>query len=810
MSFDHPSLAGDYSITQGQWDAARSPDGQWRAPWHQLAPVLRRVDLAQRQQLASRLVAAEGAAQLLHVDRADPRTPPPLDPVPYCLDAASWGVLRAGIEQRARLSDAIARDVYGPRHLLLEGTVPPELILSDPRHLRACRTIELRGHSVTLQTVDVVRDATGSFVVAGQNADVAAGLGHAVFNRVVTSRALPEAATAVTPIGQSDWWRRLRDALSALAPPDRDSTRVVVLVAGVDAVEYFEYAYLATTLGYHVVQGDDLVVRNGRVLLRSFGQLEPVDVVLRALPSIDCDALELSTDGLGAGVPGLAMAARAGGVALANSLGSAIVDHVGLAAYEAAICEQLLGERLLLPTATSYWLGDVAQCEYVLARLDTLDVHRVDDDGSVTVTRGDRASDEALAALAEQIQRTPHRFSARVTVSSATTPALVNRTLVPVEVVVRGAVLNGPEGVAVLPGGVARARNAAATKDVWIIDHDSTSFERSRPLTLPQVDLRGSLPTRSAEALFWLGRHAERTEMLARTTNSIATRVELDGRNRSPEWLPVALRGLHELARGAGAVSEAAAGADLWTVFADGVASLDSSLSGLVSSARAARAFLSQTAWRVVARVENARIALEGVAEQEHMFVLTESLDDLLLDLSALAGASMESVVRGPGWMFWDLGRRIDRALLTLGLLEATLAPGADVTADGRRIDLAPVAEVVLASCESLIAYRRRYRSDLRLDALADLVIFDSSNPRSIAFQLDRIRDHHSTLPQRHPEMSELLLQAAEALAAGGERPTAIDTLVLSIRGPLLDYVERLGAAWFSHLDVPGTLGVRA
>ena len=236
-------------------------------------------------------------------------------------------------------------------------------------------------------------------------------------------------------------------------------------------------------------------------------------------------------------------------------------------------------------------------------------------------------------------------------------------------------------------------------------------------------------------------------------------------------------------------------------MFAEGVSSLGASLSGLVASARSARAFLSQTAWRVIARVENARIALDGVARQEHMFVLTESLDDLLLDLSALAGASMESVVRGPGWMFWDLGRRVDRALLTLGLLEVTLV------GEG---DLAPVAEVVLSSCESLIAYRRRYRSDLRVDALVDLVVFDSSNPRSVAFQLDRIRDHHATLPQRHPEMAGYLLQAAEALAEGMARDVPLGQLVVDTRGPLLSYVEMLGATWFSHVDVPGALGARS
>ena len=803
MSVDRRPPGDVYLNETGQWDALRAPDGSTRAPWDQLLPLIGSVDVNQRQQLAARLVAAEGAAQLLHVDRADPRTPPPLDPIPYCLDATSWNQLRAGLEQRIRLSDAVVRDLYGPRRLLLDAIIPAEMVLGDPRYARACRAITTHGPAVALQTVDVVRNATGDFVAVGDHVDIAAGLGHAAFNRVITSRAMPEAATAMAPMAQAEWWQRLREALSALAAPDRISPRVVVLVAGVDAVEYFEYAYLATTLGYHVVQGDDLVVRSGRLLLRSFGQLEPVDVVLRALPSVECDPLELSIEGSGGGVPGLAMAAREGGVALANALGSAIGDHVGLAAYERSICERLLGESLLLPTAASYWLGDVAQCAYALAHLDALDLHCVNDDASVTITRGSRMAEATLAELAEDIRRNPHRFSAREVVASATTPALINRSLAPVEVVIRTAVVNGRDGAAVLPGGVARARNASVTKDVWVLAEESISTVRPRPIALPQVDFRGSLPTRSAESLFWLGRHAERTEMIARTTNSIATRVETDGRHGTPEWLPVALAGLRRVARSARTSRDTpyAPAADLWSVFAEGVSSLGASLSGLVVSARSARAFLSQTAWRVIARVENARIALDGVASQEHMFVLTESLDDLLLDLSALAGASMESVVRGPGWMFWDLGRRVDRALLTLGLIEETL-----VAID----DIAPVAEIVLASCESLIAYRRRYRSDLRVDALLDLVVFDSSNPRSVAFQLDRIRDHHATLPHRYPEMTDHLLQAAEALADRMAGDAPVGELVVEIRGPLLRYVDALSTTWFSHIDVPGVLGVRS
>jgi uncharacterized alpha-E superfamily protein len=159
----------------------------------------------------------------------------------------------------------------------------------------------------------------------------------------------------------------------------------------------------------------------------------------------------------------------------------------------------------------------------------------------------------------------------------------------------------------------------------------------------------------------------------------------------------------------------------------------------------------------------------------------------------------MESVVRGPGWRFLDLGRRLERAVLLLGLLEATLAepPDEDVAQ--------PVYDLVLAACESLVAYRRRYRSDVRIEAIEDLLVHDDSNPRSLVYQLDRINEHLAALPwnpdaAKHRQFLDAAALARVSSVSG--HPGAHETLgavVLGVRGPLLDLIRELMSAWFTH-----------
>jgi uncharacterized alpha-E superfamily protein len=163
--------------------------------------------------------------------------------------------------------------------------------------------------------------------------------------------------------------------------------------------------------------------------------------------------------------------------------------------------------------------------------------------------------------------------------------------------------------------------------------------------------------------------------------------------------------------------------------------------------------------------------------------------------------------VRGPAWRFLDLGRRIERALAVCGSLEAGIGVAADA------LSFQPLAESVLSANECLVAYRRRYRSDVELNAVVDLLVHDDANPRSISFQLDRLREHMASLAW--PEGADLVQRASvgsltpvdDAVAAG--RRLAVDGLVLAVRGPLLDLGAAVSTRWFADPINPIVMGAR-
>jgi uncharacterized alpha-E superfamily protein len=344
---------------------------------------------------------------------------------------------------------------------------------------------------------------------------------------------------------------------------------------------------------------------------------------------------------------------------------------------------------------------------------------------------------------------------------------------------------------------------------------------------VPQVDLRSSLPSRAAEALFWMGRNAERAEATARAALAILVRAE-----RSPElldladgaWTTTTLAGLQALSAD-GAPRPAAdpapdpAGVDpvdalrrgLATALVDGPGSLSASLGHVLGLAGTVREFLSTATWRVMESLRRERDALAAGAALGDLAGTTESLDRIVMPLMALAGLAMESTVRGPSWRFLDLGRRLQRAYLLLALLEAT------VTGARPAVVAEPVYEAVLAACESLVAYRRRYRSDLALDALCDLLLADDTNPRALAFQLDRLAEDIASLPNTKGARADHEAAIAEAQqllvdhewrlglpAAPGSAAPALGTLLHGVRSALARLDRGIVETWFAHVTELG------
>jgi uncharacterized alpha-E superfamily protein len=327
---------------------------------------------------------------------------------------------------------------------------------------------------------------------------------------------------------------------------------------------------------------------------------------------------------------------------------------------------------------------------------------------------------------------------------------------------------------------------------------------------LPQIDLRDSLPTRSAEALFWLGRNAERAEAATRTARLVIARTGADPALLTSPWLGHAVAALRAVSGGRPSEREpvpASEGQDVLAI--EVAAALDdrsgavaNSLRHLAANAGGVREFLSTATWRVLNGLDAERSVLSATTDRSDPFLVTECLDRIMVDLAALAGLVMESMVRGPGWRFLDLGRRLERAVLLLGVIEATLSdpPGDDIAQ--------PIYDLVLGASESLVAYRRRYRSDVRIDAIEDLLIHDDSNPRSLAFQLDRVNEHLAALPWNPDASKHRRFLDAAARGRLGEGPDSLSKLVLGVRGPLLELIRELMLAWFTHPARRGLGGV--
>ena len=292
--------------------------------------------------------------------------------MPLLLSVADWEVLEAGLVQRSRLLDAVLADLYGPRRALTSGVLPPELLFAHPGYLRVANGIEIPGHhQLFMHACDVSRLADGSFQVNADWTQAPSGAGYALADRRVIAHANPDLYERIGPRPTTPFAQALRLALIDAAPDGAQDPSVVVLSPGIYSETAFDQAYLATLLGFPLVESADLVVRDGTVWMRSLGTLKRVDVVFRRVDADYADPLDLRADSR-LGVVGLVEAQRRGTVTVVNTLGSGILESAGLLRFLPELSQCLLGETPLLHTAPVYWAGIDSERSHLLANLSSL------------------------------------------------------------------------------------------------------------------------------------------------------------------------------------------------------------------------------------------------------------------------------------------------------------------------------------------------------------------------------------------------------------------------------------------------------
>jgi uncharacterized circularly permuted ATP-grasp superfamily protein/uncharacterized alpha-E superfamily protein len=768
----------DYSPAGSTPDELYDPQGRVRPHWTNFRKSLESLgaaELTRRWVEAQDLIRENGVTYNVYGDPRGLNRPWQLDPIPLLISAEEAEILERGLIQRGRLLEALMRDLYGPQQCLALGLLPRELVFANPAFLRSCHHMRVsQDRYLHLYGANIGRGADGAFRVLGDRTQSPSGAGYALENRLVLSRMLPDAFRDCRVQRLAPFFRAFRETLCSIAPYNRDNARIVLLTPGPYNETYFEHAYLSRYLGFTLVEGGDLTVRDNRAYLKVLGGLQPVDVILRRLDDDYCDPLELRPDSF-LGVPGLVQAVHSGSVAVANALGTGLLETPGLLAFLPALCRSLLGEDLLLPSVATWWCGDPLICNYVLDNLSDLVLKPAYAGTRLEPVFGDELSAVERAALVSSIRARPHEFVAQERLTLSTAPAFVDGRLEMRHLVLRTYLAAHADSFLMMPGGLTRfsASNAdmvvsmqrgGGSKDSWILSQGPVStLSLLPPAGLPVRLSRGGkdLPSRVADNLYWLGRYAERAEGLTRLLRAVLVRLtETSGLADVPE-LSVLLRAVTCMSLSyPGFVGEgnelrlAAPEAELLDVIydSDRPGSVASVLGALCRVAGTVRDRISRDMWRVVNDLEGLErngspapsttgpAAKNSAGRAPNLSCALDLLDHTVLTLAAFSGLAMDSVTRGDAWRFLDLGRKLERSVHTVSLLSNTLVSAT--------VPEAPLLEALLEIADSSMTYRRRYQGGVEPAGVIDLLLADEGNPRSLAFQLAAIAEDIEHLPR--------------------------------------------------------------
>lgn len=688
-----------------------------------------------------------------------------LDPIPFIIAPEVWTSIQEGIRQRVQLMNLIFKDLYGPRKLLQAGILPADLIFSDPQFLRACDQIKFPGEQALLQyAADISRSPDGQLWVIGDRTQAPSGMAYTLENRVAMARALPEffaKARVKKLVPYYQLWRNcLKGAAQNVAEP-----LVAILTPGPYSATYFEHTFMAALQGFELVQGQDLMVKDGFLWMKTLSGLEKIDVLIRHVDDRYCDPLTLKPDSQ-LGVAGLLEVIRKGNVRLANPLGSGILENPGLMAFMPAICKYFLDEPLKLPNIASWWCGQESERAYVLEHMDQLvikDLYRLD--GKRTLF-GWKLSKAEQQQYAEKIKRYPFRFVGQEQAIFSTSPSWNASFLEPRRTVFRCFATSGGSNYHIMPGGLTRSapeagnshvsnRSGGMGKDTWVISSKKEQpirFKMDRALPGGNYKPLADLPSRTGEQLFWMGRYLSRVKYTARLLRIILRRQSEIQNFEDPldeTTYSVLLQGLTHITmtypgfvgeKGKGNLAKPEQELEDLLKNKNRSGSLAFSITGLKNSGVALRNRWSPDTWRMLDQLTQhwEKWCLENTKEQR---TARSQLDKLLIHCAALQGFVLESLSVEEGRPLLDIGVQLEKAMLQAALMRSFLGTKKELEVEQE------LMEAILITSESLSSYRHRYRGELRLEGLLSLVLLDDSYPQALNYSVNRTRENLAILP---------------------------------------------------------------
>jgi len=790
-----------------------------------------------RRREAQRLLRENGVTYNVYGDTQKLTRPWRLDPVPLLISSEDWSLIEAGLKQRAELLNLILKDIYGKQQLLKKGLLPNELVLAHDGFLHPCvGALPQLQRELIVYSANLARGHNGRMLVLDDRSQAPSGAGYALENRTVMTRVLTDIFRETQVHRLSGFFKALRKGLADIAPHNKEDPRIVILTPGSLNETYFEHAYLSSYLGFSLVQGDDLTVRDGRVWLKSLDGLQPVDVILRRVDDSFCDPLELRSASR-LGVAGLLEAVRRNNVAIANPLGSSVLENPGLLAFLPRLARYFLNQELILPSVATWWCGQRRERDFVLQNLDRLIIKPINRSSGNYVLFGGQLSAREKDLLRAAIIAKPHCYVGQEQVSFSTVPSFIDRHIEPRFAVIRSFAVASGGDYQVMPGGLTRiarqqddfiVSNQAGgiSKDTWVLADEpdkqvSLWFQPGRDVVLSAT--AEPLTSRAANNLFWVGRYLERIKAATRLMRTIllklAETLELNDPLDS-QCLTVLLSALTQVTgtypgfvtSNASVLKEPQHELLALAKNVQRSGTLAANIQAFAQTAFSIRDVWSQDTWRCVDNIQRRwqQRVVNGDCDPEQ---LQKHLDDLITGFVAFIGLTTESMTREAGWLMLDSGRRLEHALALIALLRATVVQRHEPALQNQML------EAVLISTDSLSIYRRRYRSFIKLPMVLELLLMDETHPRSLAYQLHQLSDHLSALPRERgkgqlSEEERLILRAytdlrlvkvSELVNAADDDGvySELESVLSAMTELLWQLYEVLAQAYFSHSQVP-------
>lgn len=805
------------------YDEMFEKDGTIKEPWRDIWANLEKLDAAKLQEFQSQLdwimedngvtfnIYSDATSASSHIWR--------LDPIPFVISHSEWSRIKDGIRQRAKLLNLLLKDIYSTRSIIKEEIIPAELLFSQDAFLKEVHNFGFNeDFTLHFYALDLARGPDGKMWVIGDRTESPSGLGYAIENRLAMNSVTKDLSHDV----ETKKLFYFLDKLKELVTP-QDGTISALMTPGPYNETYFEHAYLSSFLDIKLVQGDDLLCKDGSLWLKNLGGLKKISTLLRRVDDKYCDPLELKNDSR-LGVAGLTDALREESVKLLNPLGSAILENLAFNPFMEKLCQFFLGESLILPQIATWWCGQPKEMEFVLQNLSSLIIKSTDKKLNQEVYIGRNLNSKELEDLKKLIQETPYKFVAQEHISFSTTPYFENGTIEPRNSTIRAFALKQEEGYTVMNGGLVRvssqrdallvsSHKGSSSKDLWVLGHDEFIPQNLLPRKqICQETSLENLSTQKAQSLFWLGRY------LARTITTIRFAIQLLKKSNTLDYGAVSPQDIlqkamtHLTMTYPGFFNEKKKYKEMMDELSSiiqnnsRIGSLGSTVNMLANTNTNLKDMLSVDANRLFRKFtrEWAVFASKSISSN---IVLASELEKMMPMLLAYKALVRESIYKEQGLLIVEIGYEIESVILHISLIRSTISHKMTKSAEYE------VLEALLHSLESFNAYRIRYQSSLNLENILEFLIFNKQFPKSLTYLLNLLLLEFKKLPKSSKHLmpyEELLVFAKELIKSldtasllASKDEDAIFNQLDALMAKLFDYLfkcsDEISKRYFSH-----------